>query len=161
LEARLRGLESLVDFLRSAVDKMPATVADNINQLNSLQREKFNTVETRLETGEKYRIEQKKDTKDAVDAALAAAKEAVKEQTSASERAIAKSETNTTKQIDQIGVLISTQNKAVDEKINDIKERLDRGEGHSTGVADGWGLLVGIVMAIAAVATVVVVLVKH
>src|ERR1035437_10183675 len=47
--------------------------------------EKFASVNTQLQLIERQRVEQKKDTKDAVDAALTAQKEAVREQTIASE----------------------------------------------------------------------------
>jgi hypothetical protein len=47
--------------------------------------------------------------------------------------AIAKSETSTTKQIDQLGSLVVSQAKNVDDKITDVKERLTRMEGQGLG----------------------------
>ena len=74
-------------------------------------------------------------TKQAVDAALQAAKEAVSQQTEASERSIAKSELATTKQIDALGVLLQNSVGSTDEKINDLKSRMDRIEAAKTGGA--------------------------
>jgi len=72
----------------------------------------------------------------AVDAALQAAKEAVGEQNKSSALAIAKSETSTTKQIDQLVAQIASQTKNFDDKIGDVKERLTRIEGGAVGHKD-------------------------
>jgi hypothetical protein len=95
--------------------------------------EKFESVKTQLALIENQRVEQKKDTKDAVDAALAAAKEAVKEQTTASERAIAKSEAATTKSIDQLGEKFDTAVDGLRREIGDLKERVAGAEQQKVG----------------------------
>ena len=61
-----------------------------IEDLSGLLDEKFLRTEQQFELVERQRVEQKNDTKNAVDAALTAQKEAAKEQTVASDRAIAK-----------------------------------------------------------------------
>ena len=58
-----------------------------------------------------------------MDAALTAQKEAVKEQTIASERAIAKSEAATTKQLEQQQVTFATVSDALRRSIDEVKER--------------------------------------
>jgi hypothetical protein len=77
----------------------------------------------RLQSAERQRIEQKIDTKSAVDAALIAQKEAVREQTTASERAIAKSEAATTKQLEQQALTVATAVDALRRSIDELKER--------------------------------------
>lgn len=62
-----------------------------------------------------------------------AQKEAVKEQTTASERAIAKSEASTTKQLEQQSATFSTSIKGVGDTIGDLKDRLTRMEGMGQG----------------------------
>lgn len=96
----------------------------------------------KLQTMEEYRIEQKNDTKAAVDAALQAAKEAVKEQTLSSDRAISKSEAGTSKQIDQQGLLINTATSGLNDKIDDIKQRITTIEGRSKGSSESWGYVI-------------------
>jgi hypothetical protein len=57
----------------------------------------------------------------------------VGEQNKSSALAIAKSEASTVKQIDQMGLPITTQAKAVDDKFSDVKDRLTRIEGRDVG----------------------------
>lgn len=74
-----------------------------------------------------------------MDAALQAAKEAVGQQTEASERSIAKSEAATTKQIDSVTALLSTSNAATGATIDDLKSRMDRMESAKLGGSDALG----------------------
>lgn len=68
--------------------------------------------------------EQKQDTTNALNAALAAQKEAVAAQTASSEKSITKSETATTERIKGVETLLQTSSKATDDKISDLKERI-------------------------------------
>jgi hypothetical protein len=87
-----------------------------IAALNTLTEERF-------ASAERQRVEQKIDTKSAVDAALIAQKEAVREQTTASERAIAKSETATNKQLEQQQLTVSTAVDSLRRSLDEVKER--------------------------------------
>jgi len=71
----------------------------------------------------------------ALAAALQAAKEAVFEQSQAAGRAAEKTELSFTKQIDQIGLRIDTVIKGYDDRLTELKERIDRGEGNSAGAS--------------------------
>jgi hypothetical protein len=93
----------------------------------------FDAVEVKFDLIERMRVEQKKDTKDAVDAALAAAKEAVKEQTTASGLSITKSETATTEQLKQLSTTFTTANTGLTTLLNDLKSRVDRIENMRQG----------------------------
>ena len=85
------------------------------------------------------------DSKLAMDAAFQSAKEAVGEQNKSNLLSIAKSEATYTKQIDQIGLTISALSKAIDDKVDDIKTRVQMMEGSKKGASDFFGLIVGIV----------------
>ena len=74
-------------------------------------------------------------SKQALNAALLAQKELVAQQNDANSAAAAKAEASFTKQIDQIGAIIQTQEKALDARITGLKERIDRREGSNAGVA--------------------------
>ena len=74
-------------------------------------------------------------SKQALAAALLAQKELVAQQNDANSAAAAKAEASFTKQIDQIGTIIQTMEKATDARITELKERIDRGEGSTAGAA--------------------------
>jgi hypothetical protein len=89
-----------------------------------LVEEKFASIDAQLELVERQRVEQKADTKAAVDAALTAQKEAVKEQTIAQGTAIAKSDAGTSEQLKAIRSEFSTALAGVLTTLNDIKDRV-------------------------------------
>jgi hypothetical protein len=74
-------------------------------------------------------------SRQALHAALLAQKELAAEQNDANSAAAAKAEASFTKQIDQIGTIIQTTEKATDARITELKERIDRGEGSTGGAA--------------------------
>jgi len=108
--------EQRIDALEAERDRATVQSAHRTKVLNrerveqfTAQRELLNEritalrslTDERFASAEHQRIEQKQDTKAAVDAALSAAKEAVKEQTTASGLSISKSETATREQLAQ------------------------------------------------------------
>lgn len=106
---------------------MDTNIDNHIGHLKELMNEKFAGIEKQIDERDVRTERTAKDDKIALDAALQSAKEAV-----------AKSETSTTKQIDQIGVLFSTAAKTNDEKIDDVKDRLTLVEGRTMGKTEGW-----------------------
>src|ERR1019366_3298738 len=106
--------------------------------------EKFSSIQKQFSERDVRTDQSSKDSKVAVDAALQAAKEAVGEQNKSSALAIAKSEASTDKRIDQMGQLMMSGAKSVDDKFTDLKDRIALIEGRGTGVKDSWGYLVGL-----------------
>lgn len=134
---------------------------ERLNESASLLTiEKFNGVEKQFRERD-VRVEQTaKDTKVAVDAALQAAEKAVGKQNESFALSIAKSETATMKQIDQQGAIIGNATSSLDGKINDVKERLTRIEGNSTGKKDFWGYIIGAIGLISTLITIFVYLTR-
>lgn len=118
IESAREMTETLIDGLREILD------------------EKFSSIDRQLQLVEQQRVEQKQDTKAAVDAALTAQKEAVKEQTTASERAIAKSEASTTKQLEQLSETFATAIRGLTQLVDDLKERTGRIEAIKQGATE-------------------------
>jgi hypothetical protein len=92
-------------------------VLGEIRHVREISQTKFEAVSVRT-------AEQKADTKEAVDAALRAAKDAVALQTAASDKAIAKSEAAVTKVIDGLVIQIDKSIEAMREQLNDLKQRV-------------------------------------
>jgi len=82
--------------------KQDETIEKEFAALEKLINERFRSVDQQLQLVERQRVEQKSDTKAAVDAALTAQKDAVKEQTTATDKAIEKTEKGTNEQLKQI-----------------------------------------------------------
>jgi ribosome-associated translation inhibitor RaiA len=105
-------------------EAMREEIETKIGAAKSYCDSQFGHIEKQLAAVEAMRVEQKNDTKAAVDAALTAQKEAVREQTTASELAIAKSEAAIAKQIEQLTVAGNTARDELRRGIDDTKERI-------------------------------------
>lgn len=106
----------------ASIEKLVHALIDGGEKINA---EKFKAVDEHFKLVEQQRVEQKKDTKDAVDAALAAAKEAVKEQTTASGLAITKSENGAKEQSNQQNATFTTAINGLTNSHNDLKDRVN------------------------------------
>ena len=134
IETRLGGMDKAITLLQATTDKMPLLIDEKILSLKVLHAEKFESIQTQFKERDVRDERSSRDSKTAVDAALSAAKEAVASTNASSALAIAKSESATDKRIDQQGQLIATGTKALDEKIDDLKERITRLEGKGQGI---------------------------
>jgi hypothetical protein len=117
-----------------------AAVAESMEiqfeSLKELIEEKFRSVDQQLDLVERQRVEQKSDTKAAVDAALTAQKEAVKEQTTASATAIGKSESGMKEQLSQLSTNFTTAISGLQVIINDMKDRVVKLESYKLNLAE-------------------------
>ena len=121
---RLAQHDALQELMELKTHALREELHASVSQADAITEEKFHTVEQNFDLVEKGRVEQKLDTKAAVDAALTAQKEAVREQTTASERAIAKSEASTNKQLEQQALTTTTAIETLRNAMDDIKNRL-------------------------------------
>jgi hypothetical protein len=101
--------------------------------VRDVNTEKFQAIDSRFAERDVRTEQTALASRTSLEAALAAAKEAVSEQNKANAQAIAKSELATQKQIDAMAQLMTNSNKSLEDKIGDLRTRLDRGEGRSTG----------------------------
>lgn len=158
---RFDALDKAIILVQTIADRQPGLIAAEVRRLRELHDEKFTSIQTQF-TERDIRTEQTaRDSKVAVDAALQAAKEAVGEQNKSSALAIAKSEASTTKQIDQISVLIETMKRGLDDKIDDIKTRITQIEGQKTGQESSYGFIVGLVGMLVGVGGLIAVVLRH
>ena len=165
LASRIDGADRERLHLQSQIDALPTEVTRRIDTLRLLHEEKFSSIQVQFSERDTRTEQTSRDSKVAVDAALQAAKEAVGEQNKSSALAIAKSEASTTKQIDQQGLLITSSTQGLDDKINDVKERLTRIEGMGVGTRtthdDNRGLIAVSIAVLSVLFNIVIYLVAH
>lgn len=160
LEARLEANEKIMDAVWNRIEKIDAIIEKEVNHLKEVHSVKFEGIQTQFAERDTRQEKTSESDRVALGAALNAAKEAVGEQNKSSASAIAKSEAATTKQIDQIGVMNLATNKSTDEKIEGIKADLTFIKGQAKGLGAGWGLLVGALGILIAIATLIAMVLK-
>jgi hypothetical protein len=142
---RIEAIEKALAVFQEGITRVPTDVDKRVGGLKELHEKQFGEmfraiqlqfdgIQTQFKERDTRAEQTSRDSKVAVDAALQAAKEAVGAQNAANNTAIAKSETATTKQIDQLGTLIQTQTGGLNDKIDDLKGRLTAMEGKASGV---------------------------
>jgi hypothetical protein len=138
--AKVACIEADVIRVDKTVSGLPEMQLKGLEHAKEIVLEKFNTVREQFRsvqvqfTERDVRVDQAaKDAASSVTLALSAQKEAVGEQNKSNALAIGKTETGFTKSIDQMSLVLSTNNAALDSKIVDIKARLDKLEGSVNG----------------------------
>jgi hypothetical protein len=146
LVQRITGLELVLKMLDGILkngpqerddlrERLQTDIATAVDNLKHLHEERFNAIQQQFVERDTRGDQEKKASKEALDAALLAQKESVAQQNDANTTAAAKTELNFTKQNDQTSVLISTLEKSLSDRLTELKERIDRGEGQGQGVA--------------------------
>ena len=136
ISARLDAMDGATNLRLEMFKGLPEDIERRIAHLREVQDEKFHTIDNQFRERDVRTTQASGAADDALKAALQAAKELVGAQGEASAAAAVKSETSFTKQIDQIGTIIQTLEKALDARITELKERIDRGEGSNSGAVD-------------------------
>jgi NADH dehydrogenase/NADH:ubiquinone oxidoreductase subunit G len=114
-------------------------VLDRIEAETGISKEKFCRIDKQMATAEQQRKEQKQDTKEAVDQALAAQQEAV-----------AKSEKATEKQLEEIKTNSGATIEGLRRELGDLKERVVSVEQQKVGAVEqkaGMGANAGLAIA--------------
>ena len=165
LEARLDAMDEATKLRLVEVTRFPTDVDRQLGALRDVQDEKFGAIARQFIERDTRTDQAARASKEALDAALQAAKELVGQQGESSAAAATKSETSFTKQIDAIGLVISTQEKALLARLEELKERIDRGDGTLSGARAGISSLgtiaFGSILILLNVIAVVVTIVLH
>ena len=151
VETRFAAMDKANSVLSETVNRTPTAIQTAVANLKEVYDERFKSVQQQLgDRGGTYderfsSIAQQFSERDvrtdqaatasasALAAALQAAKEAVFEQAQAAAKAAEKTELSFTKQIDQIQLQIKTIGDGFSDRIAELKERIDRGEGQTSG----------------------------
>jgi hypothetical protein len=164
----LRELGSLRDLLTARLDAKQEAFELRIANVEAVMEERIASVFRMFDERDVRTAQASAAADQALNAALQAAKELVTAQGEASAAAAVKTETSFTKQIDQIGTIIQTQAIAFGDRLTEIKERIDRGEGQGAGRSefrterrlDMGSLLQALATAVAVISLVAVLIIK-
>lgn len=141
---QMETVETATALFRTAV---PVLIKQEIKALDDLHTEKlravkelkrahFDSVQEQFVALEKRAEQIAIAYREAIEAALTAQKETAANTNSSAEAARNKIENSFTKMIEQTQAMLQAVRQNTDEKIQDIKGRLDRGEGKTTGAVD-------------------------
>lgn len=158
--SRLDAMEMAIRVAHDDLVRVPTDVQKQVGTLKELHEEKIAALRRDIEAIETLMPElnrlgtevaqlgvaiashkelytgSKQEAKDAVQYALAAAKESVAEQNKSSTMAISKSETAFSKQIEGLATLLGTTANAIEGKVSDLKDRLTTIESKVEGVKE-------------------------
>jgi hypothetical protein len=135
ITARIDGIDRATALLSETVNRTPTQIQTEISHVRQLMDEQFKSVtlqfiERDVRTGQAATA-----SAQALAAALQAAKEAVFEQAQAAAKASDKTELSTSKQIDLIQTQIKALGDTFGDRLSELKERIDRGEGSDAGAS--------------------------
>jgi len=124
--ARINEGDKAIRLLQEFSNRTPTTmdVQHETTALREVVMEKFGGIKTQLAERDVQTEKASKDVKSAVDAAFAAAKEAVGEQNKSNTLAITKSEAGVKEQLGMLSQASATNIKALEDKISDMKDRI-------------------------------------
>ncbi len=120
---------NLRELMESKIHASTQQIEANLSALSEVTRQQFNTIAVRFEEIDKRTVQLSIADKTAIAAALQAQKEAAGAQNEANSSATAKMEKNFSDLIAQGQTMLQEIRRNNENQINDLKSRLDKGEG--------------------------------
>jgi cation transport regulator ChaB len=133
---RLAGMDRATALLDETVNRVPTEVTKEVTHLRELTEEHFASIALQFKERDSRAERESRDSKIALDAALAAQKEAAAEQNKSNMLAIDKSEKATAETLTKLTDMFESRNRSLSEKVDDLKERINGAESHSRGATD-------------------------
>jgi hypothetical protein len=130
------AIETALKAQQKSAQDAAEKMASEMDKLAAVSAERFTRIDTQFIERDKRTDQLSLADKTAVAAALQAAKEAVGAQNTSNSIAIAKSESSTVESIKQLQTLFTSAIAGLNDKVNDVKSRLDRGEGTVVGTKE-------------------------
>lgn len=161
LQTQIMALDNAIKWRDDVAVRIRAELDDKIAHLKSIHDKDLETVHHQFRERDARFDREAQNAKDALAVALTSAEKQVALQTQADALAAQKIETSFSKQLDAIGI-----------RVDELKERIDRGEGHSSGTQTertehrlSQGAVVSLVIAAVAsiglIITIVTLILKH
>lgn len=151
LRERLDAMDKASLVLNETVTRVPTEVQREVGNLRSLMNEKFKLIDIQFNERDKRSEREWRDSKTAIDAALAAQKEAATEQNKSNNTAISKSDDAQKEKNDRLEQLFKSTTDALAARVDELKTRFERTEGQGAGLKMGYGWILGAIGAVAAI----------
>ena len=135
-DERLRGIDEATKLRLSTLVDYSPEIDTKVTHLEQLHDEKFDSVQTQFRERDTRAEREARDNTKAVDAAFAAQKDQAAREGESNQKAIDKSEKATAEKIDKLGELFTTTIRGLDDKIDDLKERVGRIESVKVGATE-------------------------
>jgi hypothetical protein len=130
-ESRQTVIDTTVSQLRSLHDEKFQSIGANLDERDKRLEQRFISIDTQFAERDKRTEQLSLADKTAIAAALQAQKEAAGATNESNGAALAKMENNFTKQIEAGQINLTLMSRNLEDKMNDLKSRMDRGEGKS------------------------------
>lgn len=124
LVSRLNAMQRATELLQERADKVPSEVDLKVGGLKELHAARFDAVDREFTSLDKRIFENSISNKEAIGAALMAAKEEARAQNTSNKEASGKMETAFSKQIGDLSSLFKTTTDSLMAQIADVKERV-------------------------------------
>ena len=167
IEQRLTDMDKATALLSAQTLRVPSEVDRQVGHVREVHAEKFTAIANQFDERDHRSERESRDNKVAVDAAFAAQKEAAAEQNKSNTLAISKSEIATTEAINKLEQLVQAALKGLEGKISDVTDRINRIETSVVGLAQQRAGAAGnqyaiymVVTALAAVAAIVIAVIR-
>ena len=131
-EQLLREINGLQELLETKLEVLDIKMTGHF----LIDGQRFTKIDEEFTAIETQRVEQKRDTQDALAFALTSQKEAVGKQDEANQKAISKSEAATAETLAKLAELFKTTTDGLSGKIDDVKERVSRMESAKQGATE-------------------------
>ena len=158
LRREIANLKELIETRFAANDDSRDALHDlilaKIEVLESVTAQRFASIETQFSERDKRTEQLSLADKTAIAAALQAQKEAAGAQNESNAASVTKQEAAFTKLLDQNQTLFHTAMSALTTQLNDVKSRLDKGEGKSSGIGSIGAVAVGVAFIISTLVSV-------
>jgi predicted component of type VI protein secretion system len=135
-ESEQGSIRESIHRLEALVNANPGLITKEVEHLQELMNEKLRSIDLRFVERDVRTQQAAETSQKALDAALLAAAALVNQQNEANASAAALQSQQFTKQIDQIIVLTERSQKAFDDRLGELKERIDRGDGTTSGIKE-------------------------
>jgi hypothetical protein len=161
LSSRMDSIDITIGLIEGHLKGITEGAANQISRLQELHNEKFESVQMMFMERDKRTEQLALADKTAIAAALQAQKEAVNAQNIANATAQTKTEAAFTKQIEQLQAIVNTITQSMEDKISDLKGRVDTSEAKKVGGSENWIAILGATGVIISIITLGILISSH